>query len=249
MRIHHATAAKAKKFQITLTVEDNEIIATSKVGVRLAAGLHGNKVLEDAITRMTGKVAKGAKLAEIVQNEIAAARAIKPAKVPAVVDEYETAAKEEGWKKSRWGFSKDGEESIRANNWADLCGQAGIEVEIDELDAEDEETGTRSIVKSKYKERYKPTKHRCGDELGDKVTAHVLRENDDGEMRIDVAALRKFSKANGVWVEGYASFKSRTGAANTGMMRMNVLNRLRAKIRHAMKEDPKLDVNKFVVWA
>lgn len=58
MRIHHATAAKAKKFKITLTVEDNEIVATDAKGNRLAAGLQGNKVLEEAITKLTGKVAK-----------------------------------------------------------------------------------------------------------------------------------------------------------------------------------------------
>lgn len=215
MRIHHATLAKAKKFQIVLTVEENEVVATSKTGVRLASGLQGNKVLEDAITKATGHAAKS-----------------KGATKPNI---------------DKKASAQLGRKVTKAQ--ARLIAQEAAEEDGDAELETDEEAGTKSIVKSKYKERYKPTKHRCGDELGDKVTAHVLRENDDGEMRIDVAALRKFSKANGVWVEGYASFKSRTGAANTGMMRMNVLNRLRAKIRHAMKEDPKLDVNKFVVWA
>lgn len=58
MRIHHATAAKAKKFKITLTVEDNEVIATDAKGTQLASGMQANKVLEEAITKLTGHPAK-----------------------------------------------------------------------------------------------------------------------------------------------------------------------------------------------
>ena len=58
-RIHHNTIKKAKTFKIELTLEDNDVVA-SKDGVRLASGPQGNKVLEQAITKLTGKPAKGA---------------------------------------------------------------------------------------------------------------------------------------------------------------------------------------------
>lgn len=236
MRIHHATIAKAKKFQITLTVEDNEVVATNKKGERLASGLQGNKVLEDAITRATGKPAKG-----------------KDAKPTKAVSEHEKLARAEGWVprsiKKGGGFvckggTADADEDCEDSNaetWEALC----IEQELIEDPADDgEETGTKSVVKAKYKAKYKPTKNRCGDALSHRMNEHCSRENDAGEMRIDLGALRKFAKANGVWVEGYASLKSRTGTFNGGMAMMNVNNRLRAKIRQAAKREEKFDI----VW-
>lgn len=241
MRIHHATAAKAKKFQITLTVEDNEIVATGKTGVRLASGLQGNKVLEDAITKQTGKVAKGG---TPVAKPAPVAKLVTPA------DPFEEAAKEDGWKKSRWGFSKEGEESIRAASWQALCEEAGIEVETDEPEDDgEEETGIKSVVKAKYKAKYKPTKNRCGDELSHRMNEHCSREDDAGDMRIDLDALRKFAKANECWVESYASFKSRTGGWNGGFAMMNTNNRIRARLRRIAKEQGRaFDIDKDIVW-
>ena len=58
MRIHHNTLKKAKNFKIELRVEQDEVVAYAKDGTRLAVGLQGNKVLEEAITKQTGKPAK-----------------------------------------------------------------------------------------------------------------------------------------------------------------------------------------------
>lgn len=208
MRIHHATVAKAKKFQITLTVEDNEIVATGKTGTRLAAGPQGNKVLEDAITRQTGKVAKGVKpTADTIK---AALKRVRRVNKPAPHSEEEA--------------------------------------ELDNEEA-DEETGTKSVVKAKYKIKYKPTKNRCGDELSHHMNEHCSREDDDGEVKINLDALRKFAKANECWVESYASFKSRTGGWNGGFAMMNTNNRLRARLRRIEKEEGRpFDINKDIVW-
>lgn len=237
MKIHHATRAKAAKFNITLTVEDGEIVATAKNGTRLASGLQGNKVLEDAITKATGKVAKGTPRATKTAVEVSPA---------------EAAAKEAGWKKTRWGFRCDGEEAPEATTWEDLCEEVGIELEEPEVEDEaddEEEGGNRSVVKAKYKAKYKPTKNRCGDELSHRMNEHCSREDDDGEMRINLGALRKFAKANECWVEGYASLKSRVGTFNGGMAMMNVNNRLRAKLRRVEKEEGrKFDINKDIQW-
>lgn len=256
MKIHHATRAKAAKFNIALTIEDNEVVATSKAGVRLASGLQGNKVLEDAITKQTGKPAKGTgavrtasshniKLSEIDPTLPAKVKAAKAAKPVVETDPYEAAAKEDGWKKTRWGFSKEDEESIRADSWQALCEEAGIEVEAEEGDDDDSDADqSKSIVKAKYKTLYKPHKDRSGDELSHKINEHVSREDEEtGEMRISKDALRKFAQANGCWVASYGSLVSRTGSWNAGMARMNVANRLRAKIRQAKKtgEEFKID--------
>lgn len=248
MKIHHATVTKAKKFHITLTVEDNEIVATGKTGVRLAAGLQGNKVLEDAITKATGKPAKGTPEGKALAKALP-----KPVKPAPIVDPYEQAAKTEGWKKTRWGFRKEGEEAPEAATWQGLCEELEFDTqEIEaELDADDDSDAdqSKSIVKAKYKARYKPTKDKSGDELSFRVNDHVSREDDAGELKIDLDALRTFAKANDCWVPSYGSFKSRTGAWNGGMAVMNCNNRLRARLRRIAREQERpFNIDKDVVW-
>ncbi len=238
MRIHHATAAKAKKFHITLSIEENEVVATSKNGARLASGPQGNKVLEDAITRQTGKPAKGTPAAKAVAKPKAAKSAVK-------ADPHETAAKEDGWKKTRWGFSKEGEDSVQADSWQALCEDQGIEVEEPEVeDDEDSDADqSKSIVKDKYKERYKPTKDKCGDSLSFEINEFVTVEDDEtGEKKISKKLLREFAEANGCWRASYGSLVSRTGGWNAGQARMHVGNRLRGKIRQAVKAGEKYEV-------
>lgn len=81
----------------------------------------------------------------------------------------------------------------------------------------------KSIIKRKYKTAYKPFKMTCGDELSQLVSDHVkvsIKLDGKSVKRIDAVKLRKFAKANGVWVAGYENL-------NVGMQRMNVANRLR----------------------
>lgn len=206
MRIHHATTAKAKKFQITLTVEDNEIVATGKTGVRLAAGLQGNKVLEDAITKQTGKVAKGA--------------------VKAKVPNFEA---------NHDAITKAIARKVKAKKAAKPAPHSEEEAELDAEDESDADQ-SKSIVKAKYKQLYKPNKDKCGDPLSFEINAHVTVEDDEtGEKRVSKKLLRAFAEANGCWVPAYGSFVSRTGGWNSGMAVMNVGNRLRAKVRQAAK--------------
>lgn len=287
MRIHHATIAKAKKFNITLTVEDNEVVATAKDGTQLASGLQGNKVLEDAIVKITGHVAKRAVKAApipvvssltLVFTEETETHLLQQWKILASVDEaddteyaYTTRTEIGDTEFTGRGLDRvfkmlDGS----ATTARDVIGQAvSGEIELtddgetydfseqedevdpsdDEIEAEDEEGGNKSVVKAKYKTKYKPTKNRCGDELSHRMNQHCSREGDDGAMRIDLNALRKFAKANECWVEGYASLKSRTGGWNSGMAAMNCANRLRARLRRIAKEQERaFDINKDIVW-
>lgn len=213
MKIHHATLTKAKKFKITLTVEDNEVVATSAKGERLAAGLQGNKVLEDAITKATGHAPKGK--AKLPEQRLA-----------------------------------DGKVKLAAGKKARKAKPAPHSEEEAELDAEDGDDSdadqSKSIVKAKYKARYKPTKDKCGDTLSFEINEHVTVEDDEtGEKKVSKKLLRAFAEANGCWVPAYGSLVSRTGGWNAGMARMNVANRLRAKIRHYKKE---MEEEYQVIW-
>lgn len=103
----------------------------------------------------------------------------------------------------------------------------------DEEDGEDEADDSRSLVKSKYREKYRPHKMTCGDQLAKRIQAEFLtvKDPDTKKMRLDFGRFVKFAQANDCWVEGYRSLKDRHGKRNNGLIRMNVINRLRAKTR------------------
>lgn len=118
-------------------------------------------------------------------------------------------------------------------------GDEGDEFEEDgeeeaEVEADDEEESDegKSVVKAKYKQAYKPFKHRCGTSIADQISAHVAGESEDGKPCVDMKKLKRFARANECWVESYSSL-------NNGMARMNVANRLNAKIKKGFT----------VVWA
>lgn len=276
MKIHHATIAKAKKFGITLSIEENEVIATGKTGVRLASGLQGNKVLEDAITKQTGKPAKGkgntpVTKADLPQLAAKVAKAIAP--IVASLQLMKTNETDTQIVQS-WAIETVGGKTFQFTTRTEIgemeftgrrldhqfkmpdgsmtTGREIIEQAIsgeielvsdgDRYDFSEENNGeddgeaqSKSIVKAKYRALYKPHKDRSGDDLSHTINKHVSREDDAGEMKINLDALRKFAKANGVWVEAYASLRNRTGGFNGGMAIMNCNNRLRAKIRQAKK--------------
>lgn len=95
------------------------------------------------------------------------------------------------------------------------------EGELDEPEGEG-----RSIIKVKYKQAYKARvlKISCSDDLAVQLAKHLKIKDEDGKLRIDGAKLKSFARANGCWDPKYADL-------NVGMQRMNVINRLRAKIR------------------
>lgn len=101
---------------------------------------------------------------------------------------------------------------------------AYISSEGDEADGDgdgDEADGDegRSIVRRKYRDAYRPNQHTNGDDLARQMKDHLT---DDGH--IDRAKLVRFAKANKVWDEKYENL-------NNGQVRMNVGNRIRARLR------------------
>lgn len=93
--------------------------------------------------------------------------------------------------------------------------------------AEDDNEGA-SVVKRVYKTRYRPFKMTCGDDLAQLVAKHLKVEGDDGKPRIDPTKLKAFAVANTCWVADYKNL-------NIGMQRMNVVNRLRARVRKGIE--------------
>jgi hypothetical protein len=85
-----------------------------------------------------------------------------------------------------------------------------------------EKPPSRSVVKTKYREKYKKNgDFSCGDTIATELALYVgvMRGN---RREVDVDKLKEVAVANGVWDEKYARL-------NVGMQRMNIGNRLRTR--------------------
>lgn len=98
-------------------------------------------------------------------------------------------------------------------------------------DGEDDEEGeeeaeSKSVITAKYKKKYRPNKDTCGDAL-----VSTLREflHPDGEDT-DSGRFYALAKVNGIDGHSWDHLKSRTGAWNVGMARMNLGNKLRGMV-------------------
>lgn len=180
MKVHHNTLKRAKTFGIELIVEENEIVAI-KDGVRLAVGMDGKKVLEEAIAKLGGDKPKLRPRKAVAKRKVAKRRAR---------DEDE-----------------DGEGD-----------------EEDEEGEEGEGEG-KSVIKRKYKMKYKPHRMTCGDALAKQLRTEfmTIKDPDTKKMKIDWKRFTEFAKRNGCWSDSYKTL-------NKGMRRMNIVNRLRAKV-------------------
>lgn len=87
----------------------------------------------------------------------------------------------------------------------------------------------QSIIKSKYKDRYKPNGGTCGDLIADELTQYtVVLIN--GKARVDLKRLEEVARANECWRDSYE-------ALNVGQRRMTIGNRLRARYAEGAKVD------------
>lgn len=87
-----------------------------------------------------------------------------------------------------------------------------------------------SIIKSKYRDRYKKNgDFSCGDDIAGELKAYVVVAR-DGKFRVDLVRLREVAIANEVWKDRYA-------ALNPGQQRMTIGNCLRAKFREGKRID------------
>jgi len=204
IRIHHATAKKAKKHGIELSVIENEVVA-SRYGVSLISAPSADRALAAALKKIEGQ-------SDLRDQEVAEELAS---------GQHDGSGMKGARRKAKKAWSKPVVEET------DDEGETGEDG--DEGEPEDE---SRSVVKRKYRTRYRPTRNTCGDDLANLISDHVS-VGKGKDRKVDEAALTRFAKANGCWDPNYANL-------NVGMRRMNIANRLRRKVR---KE------NHEVVWS
>ncbi len=99
--------------------------------------------------------------------------------------------------------------------------RALVEAHASDEQNDDEAPASRSVVPMVYKARYKAHQNSCGDELATRLRDY-LRDPDTQE--VSFVKLHAFAVANDCWVERYHQL-------NIGQQRMNVGNRLRAKVK------------------
>lgn len=105
----------------------------------------------------------------------------------------------------------------------------------DEDGEEGDDDEGRSIIKRVYKTRYKPFKMTCGDEMTKLIagaicvrTKVLIGGKMKTKLRIDRDKLKALAKANDCWNSGYSKL-------NVGQQRMNVGNRMRARVRKGLE--------------
>ena len=133
----------------------------------------------------------------------------------------------------------DGQESAPYTDLAAMSGDIkkgrvaftrSVAPEGEETPEEGEETPIRSksgVMTLSYHSRYMAQGGGCGDELDSHLRAACLKE--DG---LDLGKIKQIGEANSVWSPAWESL-------NPGMQRMNLANRLRAKLRN----DGAMDIN------
>lgn len=84
-----------------------------------------------------------------------------------------------------------------------------------------------SIIKTKYKERYKKQGGNCGDLIAGEL-AEYLVVLVAGKSQMDMKRVREVADANGIWKDSYRHL-------NPGQLRMTIGNRLR--IRYAQGDE------------
>lgn len=82
---------------------------------------------------------------------------------------------------------------------------------------------SRSIIKSKYKDRYKKNGFSCGDDIANELGEYckVIRNS---RLVVDVAKLKAVAVKNEVWRDSYSNL-------NVGQQRMTIGNRLRVRFQ------------------
>ncbi len=184
MKIHHATAKKAKAYGIVLT--------ENSIGTFQA--IRGNAVLAATVDPMD------ALDLAILESEKDAPVKLRPKKAKFVAKPKRRKARKQ----------------------------------VDDEEPEDDEPETKSIIKAKYRVKYKPFHMTCGDGLAIKVRDKFMTKQDPDthKPRLDFERFVMFAKNNDCWAESYRSLKDRYGKRNNGLIRMNVINRLRKLARN-----------------
>lgn len=233
-RPHHATIAKAAKLGFVIHGEANDAVYTltsADTGITLSHADATVAVEAAKLARML-HVEHGLKVEQNGGEWVIK----KGRRILGSGETLEAAWEAAQDKLAPRGKAKEGAPKRARKVRDEDEGEGDEETDEDEGDepdaeAEDEEAegeAGKSIVKRKYRELYKPHKSTCGDEFQAAMREHLEYDftNEKGKVvtRIDTEKLRALAEANDVWNDKYARL-------NPGQQRMNVGNRLRAKIK------------------
>lgn len=244
--IHHATAAKAAKLGFTFTQiegEDSAVLISWNERNKRFTHNNGPQAVEDmSVLRMLTLEYPKLRVVPLLletgmswtiykgTTKIGAAVTLKAAWDQAL-DVLEGPAPAKPVKTKRAPRDEDADED--GGNGEETEEQELSDAELGLEDEEEGEEGGKSVVKRVYKQRYRPFRAKCGDELSVLITTHLTAGKDeDGRVRLDEERIERFARANGVWVDSYALL-------NVGMRRMNIANRLRAMVKKGYE----------IVWA
>ncbi len=106
--------------------------------------------------------------------------------------------------------------------------------------AADEEAPPRfmsGIMKRTYHDKYMKQGGNCGDNVAVKMYEAFMIENEEGDTKLDVNALKAWAQTYDAWRDNYTGL-------NPGQIRMNVGNRIRAIIK---KGETKVMIGKTVL--
>lgn len=200
-RLHHTQVKQAAKLGITLAKNDLDITA-SKDGKSASAP--------------SVSLAIAALLKLLGTSTVDLMGTIKASK-PAKAKKAKTAKKGKAKFKCECGSTKRVKDEDPDGGF--VCAECGNDATMD-----GDEDGN-SVIKAKYKNKYRPHKMTCGDALSKQVRAEfmTIKDPDTKKLKLDWVKFRQFAKNNGCWSEDYSKL-------NKGMRRMNIVNRLRAKI-------------------
>lgn len=202
-KIHHNTAKKAQAHGIALGVVNTN-------GFEQCAAVHVNTGRRLAVAT-DPKDALDLAIAALKDEQPKAPRKARAAKPRRVVE----GAGDEGAGDEGDGDAEDAE------------GLSDEELGLDDEDAEDD---SHSVVKPKYRTKYRPHKMTNGDDLAQLIRKQFMtrKDPDTNKLLLDWPKFRAFAAANGCWQANY-------GRVNHGLARMSVVNRLRAKVRKGHK--------------
>lgn len=219
IRIHHTQVKQAAKLGITLAKSDMDVTA-SRDGQQASAPSAGLAIA--ALLKKLGTTT--ADVMKTLAPKAARSAGKKAPKTKPAKSKGKTARSA-----GKFRCEEDGCRSTKRESDGDggfVCSGCGADAS---MDGDDEGA---SVVKRKYKNAYRPHKMTCGDALSQQIRKEFMtvKDPDTKKLKIDWKRFTAFAQANGCWSEDYRKL-------NKGMRRMNVVNRLRARI--ARKEEVK----------
>lgn len=232
MELDAEVLKRAERHGIKLTVDGDRVIAFHN-DKQVAFAADGGRALDKAIERLSAASGQPQEAAPVEQATPPSTPtlALKPGepkktakkatpKVAEAVPEAKPAAPKKAAEKAEAKPAKPRVTKPKATSKAAAKPVRAPKPKI-------EGVASGSIIKDKYKSKYRQHGGSCGDNLSAKLK-EFLTVKEDGQQSVDLSKLRALAVDNGVWKDQYLSL-------SPGQQRMTIGNRLRAKLQKGEK--------------